>query len=99
MRSPGFVDYCQAVERRPSNYLSESLSACTGYAPASLTANGQISYRDLIHPEDRDAVQRAVQRSLADHTGLSCTIGSFCRGLECAGSWNGAAVTMIKTAV
>jgi two-component system, cell cycle sensor histidine kinase and response regulator CckA len=41
-------------------FVSQGCRGLTGFAPEDLIDDGVVAYRDLIHPEDRQAVQDAV---------------------------------------
>jgi PAS domain S-box-containing protein len=47
-------------------FVSEGCYDLTGYQPEDLINNRRVSYRQLIHPEDRKLVQHEVQAALAD---------------------------------
>lgn len=51
----------------PAEFVSEGSLALTGYAPEALMLGGEISFGDLIHPEDRNAVWEMVQAALQVH--------------------------------
>lgn len=47
-------------------FISEGAVALTGYHPEELIGNQAVSYGNLIHPDDRDAVWQAVQEALSE---------------------------------
>ncbi|MFO7586406.1 MAG: PAS domain S-box protein [Anaerolineales bacterium] len=62
---PGMVYRCQNSPDWPMNYVSQGVFALTGYRPEDLTGDNNISFIQLIHPEDRqrdwDKIQEALQ--------------------------------------
>lgn len=61
---PGMAYRCLNTESWPMLFVSEGSADLTGYAPDALTTGDRIAYGDLIHPDDRSEVWRAVQESL-----------------------------------
>ena len=61
---PGFVYHCRNDEQWTMDFLSERCKEITGYPPAALLGNAELSYNDLIHPDDRDGVWDGVQAAL-----------------------------------
>jgi PAS domain S-box-containing protein len=62
---PGMVYRCQNKPDWPMNYVSQGAFALTGYRPEDLTGDNNISFTQLVHPEDRqrdwDKIQEALQ--------------------------------------
>ncbi len=61
-----------AYRRRNDNdwtmeFVSDYSSELTGYSPPHLTLNNRISYRQIVHSEDRDFVWNQIQDALKDH--------------------------------
>ncbi len=61
---PGMVYYCANDEDWTMEFVSQGSLAFTGYAPRSLINSAEISYNDIIHPDDRQMVYQAVQDGL-----------------------------------
>jgi PAS domain S-box-containing protein len=62
---PGMVYRCENKPDWPMNYVSQGVFALTGYRPEDLTGDNNISFVQLVHPEDRqrdwDKIQEALQ--------------------------------------
>jgi two-component system, cell cycle sensor histidine kinase and response regulator CckA len=54
-------------------FVSTGCLALTGYPPEDLVQSRKASYMDLIHPEDRKAVQKQTDESLAARKPFSLT--------------------------
>ena len=61
---PGMVFRCRNDRNWSMQFVGPGCRTLTGYGPRELT-EGPVSYADLIHPEDREAVWRAVQAAVA----------------------------------
>ncbi len=64
---PGMAYRCKNNREWTMEFLSEGCHELTGYPPDDLLENHQISYNDLIHPEDRESVWEEVQTAIRDH--------------------------------
>lgn len=62
---PGFAYRCINDDRWTMEFISDGCRKLTGYEPAQLVANRDLSYADLIHPDDRQTVWNEVQAGLA----------------------------------
>jgi len=60
----GMAYRCKDDQDWTMSFLSEGCSRLTGYSPAQLIENKSLSYNDLIHPEDREAVKFEVEDAL-----------------------------------
>jgi PAS domain S-box-containing protein len=63
---PGMAYRSAADRERTMAYVSEGCFPLTGYQPADLIANGETSYGNLIHPEDRERVWSEIRAALSD---------------------------------
>jgi PAS domain S-box-containing protein len=61
---PGMAYRCLNDRQWTMEFISDGAMQLTGHAAADLTKNARISYSDLIHPDDRDAVWGQVQTAL-----------------------------------
>lgn len=61
---PGMVYRCLNDADWTMNFVSSGALALTGYSPDRLTHAQGVRYGDIIHPEDRQAVQDGVQDAL-----------------------------------
>lgn len=61
---PGMAYRCLNTPRWPMQFVSEGCFALTGFKAQELTGQKQISYGDIVHPNDRLAVWNNVQESL-----------------------------------
>ena len=65
---PGMAYRCLNDHDWTMEYLSEGCYSLTGYHPEEIMGNQEISYWDIIHPEDRDIVWNNVQDALGEST-------------------------------
>lgn len=61
---PGVAYRGKADEKRTLEFASEGILTLTGFSPEEMTPNGLVSYGDLIHPEDRPMMQKAMAEAL-----------------------------------
>jgi PAS domain S-box-containing protein len=47
------------------DFISEGCLELTGYEPEALVGRGEVSFGDLIHPEDREHVRKSVAEAVA----------------------------------
>jgi PAS domain S-box-containing protein len=64
---PGMVYRCRNDQDWTMKFASEACLALTGYPPAALLGNSDVSYGSLIHPDDKQAVWKKVQSALHAH--------------------------------
>ena len=63
---PGMV-YCMSIDQEwTCQLVSEGAYDLTGYQPEDLINNRRVSYRQVIHPEDRNLVQLERQAAIAN---------------------------------
>jgi PAS domain S-box-containing protein/diguanylate cyclase (GGDEF)-like protein len=67
-RLPCVVYRCLNDRHWTMSYLSDGCEALTGYPVKSLLDNAQLSFNDLIFPEDQEWVFSAVEAALATKT-------------------------------
>ncbi len=65
---PGLAYRCRPDRDWTMEFVSEGCQALTGYPPASLLDNRELSYNSLIAPEYRDALWEEWQRVIAQRT-------------------------------
>ena len=58
---PGMAYRCHNDSDRSMIFASEGALDLTGFHPAALAQNRTVSYADLIHPDDREAVMERIQ--------------------------------------
>jgi PAS domain S-box-containing protein len=61
---PGMAYRCLNDDNWSMHFVSEGCRALTGYDPELLTGKSQLSYENLIHPDDRNLVREAVNAGL-----------------------------------
>lgn len=64
---PGMVYRCKNNANWTMEYVSEGAFALTGYRPEDLIGNNNITYGNIIHPEDRQMVWDEIQDALKSH--------------------------------
>jgi len=62
---PGMAYRCRNDDPMTMLLLSEGCRDLTGYEPSDLSLGGSVSYRDLIHPDDRGRVLEEIRRAVA----------------------------------
>ncbi|MDR1359497.1 MAG: response regulator [Deltaproteobacteria bacterium] len=71
---PGMVYQCL---NDPPNYtftfVSEGCRSLTGYTPSELLGNNAVKFFDMVHPEDRDTLEKANDDTLARGLPLETT--------------------------
>jgi PAS domain S-box-containing protein len=61
----GMVYRCLNDRNWTMEFVSEGARDLTGYSAADLVENRVVSFNDLIHPDDREAVRSEVRKALA----------------------------------
>ncbi len=64
---PGMAYRCLNDDNWTMEFASGGCKALTGYEPDEIIGNREISYNDLIHPENRTMVKSEIGRSLPEH--------------------------------
>jgi len=64
---PGFVYRCRNNRQWSMEYMSKGCERLTGYPTEALVNSQQLTYADLIVPEDREQVWNGVQISLCQN--------------------------------
>ncbi|QHI69603.1 PAS domain S-box protein [Tichowtungia aerotolerans] len=64
---PGMAYLCENDKNWTMRFISDGATKITGYTAEDLINNKTISYKELIHPEDRNMVSNQIQASLNDH--------------------------------
>gem|GEM_PF-3250197 len=70
---PGMVYRCKNDPFWSMEFVSGACKQLTGYCADDIVGNATLSYADLILPEDRDLVWRAVQRGVDTHQAYQMT--------------------------
>jgi PAS domain S-box-containing protein len=60
----GMVYYCKNDKDWTMDFVSSGSLALTGYNPEDLERNNEVSFNDIIYPDDREAVWNEVQKAL-----------------------------------
>jgi diguanylate cyclase (GGDEF)-like protein/PAS domain S-box-containing protein len=61
---PGMAYRCLNDPNWTMKFVSSGCWSLTGYAPEALVDNGEVSYGDLVHPEDRERIWIEVQQAI-----------------------------------
>ncbi len=64
---PGMAYRCLNDDNWSMHFVSEGCRSLTGYDPELLTGKSQLSYENLIHPDDRSLVREAVNKGLKNN--------------------------------
>lgn len=70
---PGMAYRCRNNLERTVEFASEGCFDLTGYRPAELVGDEAVSYGQLIHPDDREAVWSEVQAALRENRPFQVT--------------------------
>ncbi len=70
---PGMAYRAYNDEHWTMRFVSEGCTALTGYPPSSLLENAALSFADLTHPDDRQAVWESVQAALRERQPFQIT--------------------------
>lgn len=58
---PGMVYRCRNDRQWTTLYVSDGAESLTGYPAAALRKNNEFSYKNIMHPDDRERIWNAVQ--------------------------------------
>ncbi len=61
---PGMAYRCKNDKEWTMEFVSDGCRELTGRSPSALIDNAVVSYHELIHPDDRDAVRREVRENV-----------------------------------
>lgn len=61
---PGIVYRCKLNKNWTMRYLSENSKKLTGYEPSDFIDDRELSWREIIHPDDRERVWDQINNSL-----------------------------------
>lgn len=84
-RFPGVLYRCSADEHWTMGYLSPGIEALSGYPPEDFIGNRVRSYASLIHPEDREKVDREVDVAVSKGQPFDIEYRPSMPPAECAG--------------
>jgi PAS domain S-box-containing protein len=62
---PGMVYRCRNDEKWTMEFVSAGVLQITGYRPDQIVWNAEVSYAEIIHPDDRERIWDEVQAYLA----------------------------------
>ncbi len=74
---PGMVYRCQYDEHWTMDFMSSGVKQLTGYCAEQLINNSELSFVELIHPDDQDKVAGEVKSSLRSKTEFQITYRIF----------------------
>lgn len=61
---PGMAYRCRNDPEWTMDFISEGCRGLTGYSPNDIIGNTLLSYKDLIHPDDRRLVEEEVNKGI-----------------------------------
>jgi PAS domain S-box-containing protein len=70
---PGMIYQCSNDPDWTMRFVSQGCLDLTGHQPSDLINNARVSYADLIHPDDRQAVWDTIQNSVKTNTPFQLT--------------------------
>lgn len=62
---PGIAFRCRYDDQWTMLYLSDDTDSLTGYPSAAFTHNHEVSFLDVIHPDDRETVGDAIRAAVS----------------------------------
>ncbi len=63
---PGMAYRCRNDKNWTMKFISQGCSTLTGHPPEAFIDNAELTYSDIIHPDDRELVWREVQDALRE---------------------------------
>ncbi|MEO8289975.1 MAG: PAS domain S-box protein [Gaiellaceae bacterium] len=63
---PGVVFRCTLDADWTMEYLSDAVEELVGFPPSDFVANRVRSFADVVHPDDRDSLERGIREAVAD---------------------------------
>lgn len=82
---PGMAYRCRNNPQWTMEFISEGCFGLTGYSGEALTADKEITYQQLIHPDDRQRVWDSIQSAVA--SGSAFTVEYRIRSKDGALKW------------
>lgn len=61
---PGAAYRCHADLHWTMEFVSEGIQTLTGYSPGAFTVRPRLSFASLIHPDDREGIEKAVESTV-----------------------------------
>ena len=68
---PGMVYSCRPDKQRTLQFVSGNAEKLTGYKSDALIDNRQISFADLIHPDDKKVVLETLEKAVEEESGFT----------------------------
>ncbi len=65
---PGIAYRCKNDADWTMEFISQGCLALTGYPPEMLVGNAQLTFNEIIHPDDRNMIRDAIQESIRRKT-------------------------------
>ena len=65
---PGFIYRCLNDDNWTMEYLSDGVRKILGYSPEQIVLNKELSYQDVIHPDDREDVHQVIKKAVQKGT-------------------------------
>jgi len=83
----GMVYRCRNDAQWTMEFVSEGCFRLTGYQPAELLFNDQVSYEDIEHPDDRARAREEIDAALAEQRRFLIEYRICCRDGEVKWVW------------
>ncbi len=84
---PGMAYRCENDSKWSMLFLSEGCFSLTGYSPQELLKNRDLSYNDMIHPDDRALVSEAVRLGVLQNRQFQMEYRIICPSGEIKWVW------------
>lgn len=90
---PGAAYRCRSDKQWSMCFISDGIADMTGYEPSDLVENRLLSYADVIHPDDRERVEKQVMDAIAQRRSFEIEYRIFDRWRREHWMWEKGALT------
>lgn len=70
--TPGVVYRCNLDKDWTMSFISKGIKELTGYESDSIVDNLEMTFSEIIHPEDRESVYQSINRQLSKKSNFVC---------------------------